>query len=247
MLFGNKKKSAKYIVDVHCHIMPRIDDGSRNMTETIKMLKIAESEGITHMIATPHFKSGHHNATPQKISELINAVNDAASTLRINMNLYQGNEILYFEDMCSYIDSGKISRMNGTNHILVEFMPSDPYQYIRNSLDEIMSEGYQPIIAHVERYGCMVDDIENVREIKNMGVEIQVNASSILGDIGKDIKKFLQKLLSEQIVDYVGTDSHRCEGSRTPKIQECADMLYKKYNEQYVDDILYGNAMDRLL
>ena len=86
-----------------------------------------------------------------------------------------------------------------------------------------------------------------MREIKNMGVEIQVNASGILGDIGKDVKKFLHKLLSEQIIDYVGTDAHRCEGSRTPKIRECADILYKKYEEQYVDDILYGNAMDRLL
>ena len=227
MLFGNKKKSAKYIVDVHCHIMPRIDDGSRNMTETIKMLKIAESEGITHMIATPHFKSGHHNATPQKISELINAVNDAASTLRINMNLYQGNEILYFEDMCSYIDSGKISRMNGTNHILVEFMPSDPYQYIRNSIDEIIGEGYYPIIAHIERYACMV--------------------ASITGSMGKDIKKFVHRLLKEELVDYVGTDAHRCEHSRIPKMKECTQLLYKKYDEAYVDSILYGNAFDRLL
>lgn len=247
MLFGNKKKNAKYIVDVHCHIMPRIDDGSRNMTETIKMLKIAEAEGITHIIATPHFKSGHHNANPQKVSELINAVNDAAATLRINMNLYQGNEILYFEDMCSYIDTGKISRMNGTNHILVEFMPSDPYQYIRNSIDEIIGEGYHPIIAHIERYGCMVDDIENVREIKHMGAQIQVNASSVTGRMGKDIKKFVHRLLKEEIVDYVGTDAHRCERSRVPKMKECAHMLYKKYNEEYVDSILYGNAFDRLL
>ena len=247
MLFGNKKKSAKYIVDVHCHIMPRIADGSRNMPETIKMLKIAESEGITHMIATPHFKSGHHNATPQKISELINAVNDAASTLRINMNLYQGNEILYFEDMCSYIDSGKISRMNGTNHILVEFMPSDPYQYIRNSIDEIIGEGYYPIIAHIERYACMVADIDNIREIKHMGAQIQVNASSITGSIGKDIKKFVHRLLKEELVDYVGTDAHRCEHSRIPKMKECTQLLYKKYDEAYVDSILYGNAFDRLL
>ena len=55
MLFGNNKKNAEYIVDVHCHIMPGIDDGSRDITETLEMLKIAQSEGITHMIATPHF------------------------------------------------------------------------------------------------------------------------------------------------------------------------------------------------
>ena len=61
MLFGNNKKNAEYIVDVHCHIMPGIDDGSRDITETLKMLKIAQSEGITHMIATPHFKSGTYS------------------------------------------------------------------------------------------------------------------------------------------------------------------------------------------
>lgn len=247
MLFGKKKRAADYIVDVHCHILPEIDDGSRNMSETLKMLEIAHDEGITHMIATPHFKGGHHNASPEKVSALINEVQEAADKCKLGIKLYQGNEILFHDELCEGVDSGRISRMNNTDYVLVEFMPSDPYQYIRNSLDEIMSEGYQPIIAHVERYGCMLDDVGNVCEIKNMGVEIQVNASNILGDIGKDVKKFLHKLLSEQIIDYVGTDAHRCEGSRTPTIRECAGMLYKKYDEQYVDDILYGNAMDRLL
>ena len=72
MLFGNNKKNAEYIVDVHCHIMPGIDDGSRDITETLEMLKIAQSEGITHMIATPHFKSGHRNASPQNVRNLFN-------------------------------------------------------------------------------------------------------------------------------------------------------------------------------
>ena len=220
MLFGNNKKNAEYIVDVHCHIMPGIDDGSRDITETLEMLKIAQSEGITHMLATPQ---------------------------GTDIKLYQGNEILFHDEMCEELDNGRISRINGTDYVLVEFMPSDPYQYIRNSLDEIMSEGYQPVIAHVERYGCMVDDIENVRRLSRMGVEIQVNASSITGDTGKEIKKFVHKLLKEQLVDYVGTDAHRCEGSRTPMMKECSRMLYKKYDEGYVDSILYGNAFDRLL
>ena len=159
-----------------------------------------------------------------------------------------GNDCDYdWKSICEGLDNGRISRMNGTDYVLVEFMPSDPYQYIRNSLDEIMSEGYQPVIAHVERYGCIVDDIENVRGLSRMGVEIQVNASSITGDTGKEIKKFVHKLLKEQLVDYVGTDAHRCEDSRTPMMKECSRMLYKKYDERYVDSILYGNAFDRLL
>lgn len=180
MLFGNNKKNAEYIVDVHCHIMPGIDDGSRDITETLEMLKIAQSEGITHMIATPHFKSGHRNASPQKVKELIQSVGKEAAAQGTDIKLYQGNEILFHDEMCEELDNGRISRINGTDYVLVEFMPSDPYQYIRNSLDEIMSEGYQPVIAHVERYGCMVDDIENVRRLSRMGVEIQVNALSLI-------------------------------------------------------------------
>lgn len=199
------------------------------------------------MIATPHFKSGHRNASPQNVKKLIQSVGKEAAAQGTDIKLYQGNEILFHDEMCEELDNGRISRINGTDYVLVEFMPSDPYQYIRNSLDEIMSEGYQPVIAHVERYGCMVDDIENVRRLSRMGVEIQVNASSITGDTGKEIKKFVHKLLKEQLVDYVGTDAHRCEGSRTPMMKECSRMLYKKYDEGYVDSILYGNAFDRLL
>ena len=66
--------------------------------------------------------------------------------------VYGSNEILFHDEMCEELDNGRISRINGTDYVLVEFMPSDPYQYIRNSLDEIMSEGYQPVIAHVEGY-----------------------------------------------------------------------------------------------
>ena len=223
MLFGNNKKNAEYIVDVHCHIMPGIDDGSRDITETLEMLKIAQSEGITHMIATPHFKSGHRNASPQKVKELIQSVGKEAAAQGTDIKLYQGNEILFHDEMCEELDNGRISRINGTDYVLVEFMPSDPYQYIRNSLDE------------------------NVRRLSRMGVEIQVNASSITGDTGKEIKKFVHKLLKEQLVDYVGTDAHRCDGSRTPMMKECSRMLYKKYDEGYVDSILYGNAFDRLL
>ncbi|MGN0316816.1 MAG: CpsB/CapC family capsule biosynthesis tyrosine phosphatase [Lachnospira sp.] len=247
MLFVSKKEKARCIVDVHCHIMPGVDDGSVNMAETLKMLKLAKNEGITHMIATPHYKSGHRNASPEKIRELLAEVKVTARQCCINMELFQGNEILYHEEMCDSLNQGRISRMNGSNYVLVEYMPSDTYQRIRNSLDEIMSEGYQPIVAHIERYNCMSDDIENVMEIRRIGAEIQVNASSIVGDSGKDIKKFVHSLLKEQMVDYVGTDAHHCEGSRTPQMTECCDMLYKKYDEDYVNEILYANAMDRLL
>ncbi|MDY4743360.1 MAG: CpsB/CapC family capsule biosynthesis tyrosine phosphatase, partial [Lachnospira sp.] len=115
MLFGNKKRKAEYIVDVHCHIMPGVDDGARDMGETLKMLEIAESEGITHMIVTPHYKSGYHNASAEKVKTLMEDVMAAAKECGINMELFQGNEILYHDEMYQGIEEGRISRMNGTD------------------------------------------------------------------------------------------------------------------------------------
>ncbi len=247
MLFKKKNKSVGCVVDVHSHILPGIDDGSRNLDETLKMLEISHNEGITHIIATPHFKDRHNNAKPDEVKELINNIQGLSDKYGLDINIYQGNEILYYDDMCKFIEKGGISTINGSNYVLVEFITSASYQYIRNALEEIMSEGYQPIVAHVERYSCMVQNIKNVFEIKNMGVEIQVNASSITGDNGKDVKRFVHKLLHEQIIDYVGTDCHRCEGRRIPKMKECINIMYKKYNEQYINDILYKNAINRLL
>ena len=137
--------------------------------------------------------------------------------------------------------------MNYGDYVLTEFLPTDRFSYIRNAVDDVLSTGCVPIVAHVERYECMASNIENVRTIRNMGADIQINASSVTGGGGKNVKKFVHSLLKEQLVDYIGTDAHRCEGSRVPNICECSNILYKKYDEKYVDSILYGNAMDRII
>ena len=93
----------------------------------------------------------------------------------------------------------------------------------------------------------MASNIENVRTIRNMGADIQINASSVTGGGGKNVKKFVHSLLKEQLVDYIGTDAHRCEGSRVPNKRECSIILYRKYDEKYVDSILYRYAMDRII
>ena len=247
MLLSRKRIEAEYIVDIHSHILPGIDDGSKNMSETLKMLEIAKTEGITHIIATPHYKSRHDNANPNMVNKILNEVQQAAYNSGIDIKLYQGNEIMYHDSMCEELDSGYISCMCSTDYVLVEFYPTDSYQYIRNSLDEIISEGYQPILAHIERYECILETVSRAVELRRMGIEIQANASSIVGKSGKKVKKLIHTLLGEQVIDYIATDSHRCEGERMPSIKESVKQLYKRYDYRYVNKILYGNAMNRLL
>ena len=87
------------IIDIHCHVLPGLDDGSRSMEETVNMLRIAEDEGITEMICTPHYKNGHHNASKKTILERLAEVKEAALEQGIHVKLHFGNEVLFFYDL----------------------------------------------------------------------------------------------------------------------------------------------------
>jgi len=97
------------------------------------------------------------------------------------------------------------------------------------------------VIAHIERYECFLEHPEYASELYDMGVEIQVNAASISGELGKEVKKFVMKLLDDGLVSYVGTDAHSAD-RRAPKLAGALKVLYKKFDAEYVDDIVYNNS-----
>lgn len=239
---GLGKQKRKVMVDMHCHILPEIDDGARNMEETMIMLKMAAANGIEAVIVTPHYKKGRHNADPETVMERMDMVREAASRRNINLPLYPGNELFYFSGAEEVVEKGEILTLNHTDRILIEFSPCESFFYIRNALDGLRGAGYVPVIAHVERYECLLKNHKRIEELKQMDAELQINTSSIDGAAGYGIRKFVHRLIKERMVDYVGTDAHDIK-KRAPEAQKAIAQLYKKYDADYVDAILYENAM----
>lgn len=233
-------KTGERIIDIHTHILPGIDDGSQSMDESIQMLRIAEREGITDMIATPHYKGGRHNASPQTVQRLFGELMGHAKELGIHVSIHLGNEILYFSEVEEALDEGQVFTMNGSDFVLVEFLPGDRYGYIRNALDHVQSMGYTPVLAHAERYACMLNK-DAIRQIRDMGVRIQVNAASVEGALGWKVKHFTHEILRRHLVDYIGTDAHSCI-KRAPELWKCAKTLYKKFGSEYAGSVLFYNA-----
>lgn len=231
----------KKIIDVHCHVLPGIDDGSESMDESIRMLYIAQKEGITDVIATPHFKGGRRNAGPQTVERLLQRLRERALETNLHVNVHLGNEVLYFSEMEDDLLEKRIFPMNLSRFVLVEFMPGDGYDYIRNALDHVRGMGYTPVIAHVERYVCMWKNKDAVRGLRDRGARIQVNAGSVTGEVGWRVKRFTHELLSGRLVDYIGTDAHGCV-RRTPGMKKCAHLLHRKYGSEYADRVLFFNA-----
>ena len=230
------------MVDMHCHVLPAVDDGSQNMEQTIEMLRIASEEGISAMIVTPHYKDGRHNASVQTILSRIAQVQEEVVRQGIFVDLYPGNEIFYFHGVEDMLDKGHILTLNNTDRVLIEFSPSSDYTYIRNALDGIRASGYVPIIAHIERYECMLRDMTRVKELKNMDIEVQVNVSSAAGKLGSRVQKYIYEMLKGRYVDYMGTDAHDTE-NRIPEFQECYRKLEKKFDSDYINALFYENAL----
>lgn len=236
------KKSDDRFVDMHIHILPGIDDGSQNLETSIQMLRIAAKSGITDMIVTPHYKNGRHNASPATIELLIDKVTAAMRREGLDIGLYPGNEVFYYDGAAEDVAAGRINSLNGTDRVLVEFLPGERYIYIRNAVDAIIGVGYVPIIAHVERYECVIERPELVHELRVLGAEIQINSGSVAGNLGSKIKHFVMELLQDEDVDYIGTDAHD-DKKRVPDMKKCAATLRKICDEEYIKMITCDNAL----
>ncbi len=237
-----KEQKLDRIIDVHCHILPGLDDGSRDMEETLAMLAIAQESGITDIVATPHYKAGRRCAGPDSIRRRVREVQEAAEEQGIDIALYPGNEILYFSELEEALEEEKLCTLCGSSYLLLEFSPAEIFRTVYNAVDWLLGLGYLPIIAHAERYDCVRKDLKNVETLRNMGAQIQVNAASVTGGEGLQAMWFVQKLLGRELVDYVATDAHRC-GERTPELRKCCQKLLQKYRKEYVDKIFCGNAL----
>lgn len=234
------------IIDCHCHILPGVDDGAADMEESLRMLRVAHEEGITDVIATPHYQSGRYFTPAGRVRELVQELQGRAWEEGVPIRLRPGTEVYYRSGLEGRLDGGELATMNGTGHVLVEFSPAEGFGYIRNAVEDVRGMGYFPILAHVERYRCLAGEAGRVGELRRMGCGIQANAASVTGEHGLAAKRSLRELLSLRLVDYIGTDAHGAEG-RSPRVRKCAELLFKKYGGEYAEALLWRNAAERLL
>ncbi len=242
----SKKYTFMKTVDMHCHILPGIDDGARDLDMSRQMLRLEAREGTDTIIFTPHFKPDHHNASPETICLMTERMQKIADDEGLKLNLYPGNEILYFSDVPELLMQGEVLTLAGSDQALIEFYPFEPYEMIRAGLYEVLAAGFTPVLAHVERYVDLVKKPAYIEELVRMGVRIQVNASSITGRYGLGIKWFLSKLLRKQLVEFVSTDAHNME-RRAPLLKECAELVSKKYGKEYAGAIFHDNARELIV
>ena len=240
-----RKLTTFHYVDIHSHILYGVDDGPDNIETSIEMMKIAYDEGIRKIVATPHYHPGKCTMGYEQLRRNFELFKEQMKDICPEIELALGREIYYTSDILDDLEAQAHLTMEDSKYILIEYHPTVEYSYLRTSISNVMQMGYTPVIAHIERYMCVLEDWKLALELKNMGAVIQVNAGSVIGDSGSKVKKFIKRLLKEEIVDVIGTDAHS-DGRRSPRIQECAKYICRKFDEDYAKALLRDNA-ERIL
>lgn len=231
-----------FYLDMHCHILPGVDDGSKSMDMSMAMLDFAYFEGIRAVILTPHYHGGYVETERSVIDETFRELKGQIKQLHPDMKLFIGNEIYYYPSVPEWIEEGRVHTLADSDYVLLEFAnPVDKRELIE-AVHNMCGHGYYPVLAHVERYDCLVRDPSYVGELIDNGAYIQVNSRTVTGEGGMKIRRFVKKLLKEEWIHFIGTDAHSM-GGRKPEIADCADYIIKKCGEQYAAEILYANAV----
>ena len=228
------------MIDIHCHILPNVDDGSESLEESIAMAKIAESEGITKIVNTSHC---HFDFKYKKGNELkleLEKFNQALKEENINIEVLLGNELYYTSDLIERFNELDFFSMNNSKYILMEFSPINFPKNIEDVIYEIKIRGYIPIIAHAERYKQVQEDVNIVLDCIKECALIQVNASSILGKNGEKAEDTSKKLLDNNMVHFVATDAHS-SNRRRPLIKDSYNYILKNYGKEVSEKLFIEN------
>lgn len=218
-------------IDIHSHILPGVDDGAKDEKQSLEMLKLAAADGITDIIATPHFHYRRGHATPAQIKAAAAKCQQLIKDAGLNINIYTGNELYYTHELLETVKAGEALTMADSDYVLLEFSPETERRKIKNAVYQFASEGYYPIIAHMERYQAFQKHPDFVMEISDMGGYYQMNAGSLLGIAGWSVKRFSKKLLDCGMITFLATDTHDLQ-KRPPEFAKAADWILKKYGEE---------------
>ena len=226
------------MIDIHCHLNFDVDDGPKTIEESIEMLKHAKMQGITGIILTPHYRHGMFPYPKNKIEEHYFKLGPVAKELGID--LYLGTEYHVNSDIIDGYKKGLYHTLADTRYVLTEYSHNSEFSYIHKMSQALILAGYIPVIAHIERYGCIAGEPEKAAELQELGAWIQVNADAVLGLEGRAAKKLCKKLLKEEWVDVVASDSHGIK-ERGCHMDKCYSYIAKKYGEDYARRLMQDN------
>jgi tyrosine-protein phosphatase YwqE len=207
-LFKNEEKQHNYLVDIHSHLIPGIDDGSKSMEQSVEMITRLKNMGFKKLITTPHIMQYEYDNTPDIILGGLKELQEVLKQKNIDIEIEAASEYFLDQHFLELIQKKDLLTF-GDNYLLFELSYTIKPVILENAVFSMISQGYNPVLAHPERYLFMHKNFDEYRELKEKGVLFQVNLNSFSGYYSKAVKDIANRLAEEGMIDFIGSDTHK--------------------------------------
>lgn len=225
------------MVDIHCHILPALDDGAQTLDEAVAMVRLATESGTTDIVATPHANS-QFSFHPEQIDEAIEMLRKASRNV---LRIHRGCDFhLTYENLQDALLHPTKYTINHGRYILVEFSVAHVAKAMDDALYRLRAAGMTPIITHPERNLFLQRHIERIRSWVEDGWPVQVTAQSFLGRFGESAKLFAEELMKQGLVHFAASDAHDTS-DRTPRLSEAYACVAQNYGEAQAERVFVAN------
>lgn len=240
------------MVDLHCHILPGIDDGAKNIEASIEMANMAVKQGITHILCTPHHNNGKYDNSAGKVISCVAALQNELDQRQIPLALFEGQEVRIGGNLLEQIQSNDILFVDLANrYILIEFPTNEIPAYAEPLFQKLIEQGHTPIIVHPERNSKFIENPNKLLPFLEMGVLTQLTAPSYVGIFGKKIEQTAKKMVENNLVYMLASDAHNVE-KRGFFMKKAYEAIARDVGEETVNamqqmakDILNGDDVSR--
>ena len=194
--------------DIHCHVLPGLDDGPKDMEASLALVRSAQRSGAKRIVATPHFLPGVFEPATGEIRLQLGLLKERLQREAIDIEILEGCEAYLSERLCSDFRDGRILTIGGGSYVLVELPAMMLPQGSMEELFALLTLGAGVVLAHPERSMELRRKPEILRQLVDAGVLLQVNAGSLVGAHGREAASFASSLVAEGMAHFIGSDAH---------------------------------------
>lgn len=228
------------MIDLHCHILPGIDDGAPEMAVSIEMARMAASAGTRVLACTPHVRPPVYPNIRPAIETAVGDLRAALDEESIDLELVVGGDVHIAQDLLEGLRGGSVPTLAQTRYFLLE--PNDkilPPNFV-SFCKSLMAGGYVPILTHPERMQWIERHYDTLKTLSAMGVPMQLTGQSIIGSFGATAQKWSERMLRDGLVDIVASDGHNCSG-RKPVLNGALTYITNHFGSEVANRLLLQN------
>ena len=222
------------MIDLHCHILPGVDDGAASLQESLSMAEQAIAQGITHLLCTPHHNNGRYENEKSSVIAAVHHLQNALDERNLPLTLLEGQEVRVTGELITAIEKDHLLFTDITDtYLLLEFPTQDVPAFSESLFFELRTLGKVPVIVHPERNAIFREDPNRLIPFLEMGCLAQLTAPSIVGIFGKQIQKTAHEMVTHNLVQMVASDAHGVTKRRF-YLKEAYEIIEQEWGKEKV-------------